>query len=293
MGVTEVIVELVKALAWPIAVVVLVLLLRPFLADRLTDFEAFGVRARFRELAQEAERSAEQTAEANDESGEAETASDDLAGVDEDLFAVAEREPTKAIIAAYERVMKEVAERLAEAGIGAPTSSSGLQLARLAHDRGIVDESTADAIRSMAELRNLVAHGRKKVRSAEAVDYLAAADNVLYSLSRRTARSTTRFTVTQDGSVLGRRLAASAAFRLIADRVAREVGTDRILTVVSPPRLGSTPESVTRPGRARQVAPDLDLWHTTQLDQRDFLDMAAEITQLSRRKFRVSPDGAT
>ena len=292
VSVAELVVELVKALAWPIAVVALVVLLRPFLADRLTDFEAFGVRARFRELAEEAERSAEQPAEAGDENP-SETASDDLAGVDEDLYAVAERDPTRAIIAAYERVMEELGERLAEAGIGASMSSSGLQLARLARDRGIVDESTADAIVSMAELRNLVAHGRKKVRSAEAVDYLAAADNVLYSLSRRTARSTTRFTVTQDGSVLGRGLAASAAFRLIADRVAREVGTDRILAAVGPPRLGSTPESVTRPQRARQVAPDLDLWHTTQLDQRDFFDMAAELTQLSRRRFSVSPDRAT
>jgi hypothetical protein len=234
----ELIVELVKALAWPIAVVALVILLRPFLANRLTDIEAFGVRARFRELVEEAERSADQTPGSDDETATGAQASE-LVGVDEDLYSVAEREPASAILAAYERVVKQLGQRLAQDGVEGPTSASAIQLARVARDREIIDEPTADAIRSMAELRNLVAHGRKKIRSSEAVDYLAAADNVLYSLSRRGARSTTRFTVTEDGSVLGERLPASAAFRVIADAVVRDVGVERVLNAVGPPRLAS------------------------------------------------------
>ncbi|WP_091366137.1 HepT-like ribonuclease domain-containing protein [Geodermatophilus telluris] len=289
MSATELVVELVKALAWPLAVVVLVLLLRPFIADRLTDFEAFGVRAQFRELTEEAQRSAEQAAETSTGQG-SEPSPDAITSVDEDLYVAAERDPTKAIIAAYERVVDKVRERLAAAGLRAPESNSGLQLARIGHDSGVIDASTAEAIRSMAELRNRVVHGRKEIRSAEAIDYLTAADNVLYSLSRDAGRSTTRFTVTEDGRVLGRHMTASAAFRLVADRVARDVGIDRILAVVGPPRLGRSRDALTRPQRAHKVAPDLELWHTTQLNQRDYRDMVAAIAPLSEHRIEMAPD---
>lgn len=145
----------------------------------------------------------------------------------------------------------------------------------------------------MAELRNLVTHGRKSVRSAEAIEYLAAADKVLYSLSRRPGRSTTRFTVTQDGAVLDRNLPASRAFRRVAGEVAREVGVERVFTAVGPPRLGPSRDSVTRSDRAKRVAPDLELWQTTQLNQVDLIDMAMEIANLSLHQFTILPDSDT
>ncbi len=289
MSATELVVELVKALAWPLAVVVLVLLLRPFISDRLTDFEAFGVRAQFRELTKEAERSAEQTADsvtANASEGPV----SDIATVDGDLYAVAEQDPTRAIIEAYERVAERLRERLAETGINAQQSGSSVQVVRLAQERGLVDGSTADAIKSMTELRNLVVHGRKKVRSTEAVDYLTAADNVLYSLSRPSGRSTTRFTVTQDDTVIEQRLAATQAFRIIAGRVAREVGVEAVLAEIGPPLLGPTPDAVTRPQRAHRVAPDLPLWHTTQLNQSDYAEMAEQLSKLSSHEFAMVPE---
>jgi hypothetical protein len=265
-----------------------ILLFRAVIAERLTDIDAFGFRAKFRSVAEDAERGAEEAA--SDSGDDGARPSETLVGIDETAYELARTDPAGALIAAYERLIGKLRERIEASGqASVPRGVSGLQLARVADEIGLVDGATADALRGLVEIRNNVAHGRKKVRTAEAIEYLSAADDVIYALSRKSSRSTTRFAVYIDGMEAGSGLAASAAFRTVAKAVADEVGTAQVLNEVGPPRIASNRTEVTRPDRARLVAPDLGLWHSSQLNQSDFLEMATALSRLSRRTIEIRP----
>jgi len=64
-------------------------------------------------------------------------------------------------------------------------------MARLARERGLIDPNTADAIASLALLRNMAAHGRisDDLDPRRAVEYATLADAVLQNLTRPSSRS--------------------------------------------------------------------------------------------------------
>jgi hypothetical protein len=170
----------IAALAWPVFAIVAVLVFRHQLT-RL--FSAAGPmrRARAGPFEVEWER---QLAEAEVEIEAAGTPSS--AGppeLVEDLTPVANAAPNAAVMEAYARVEAELRRRLEEAGVpGAEPRTGGARLARLAAERGLISPETVRAVEGITVLRNLAAHGRADTTTQQALDYLALADSVVFSI---------------------------------------------------------------------------------------------------------------
>ncbi|MBA3267961.1 MAG: hypothetical protein H0T70_06855 [Acidimicrobiia bacterium] len=107
-------------------------------------------------------------------------------GLIEELAPVAAVAPGAAVMEAHtqlERALRSLLEDVEGVSIEQIERMGAVRLARLARDRNVITPEAAEAVEGMSVLRNLAAHGRADDLTTErAVDYLALADAVLYSI---------------------------------------------------------------------------------------------------------------
>jgi hypothetical protein len=174
MSVLEFIASLVAALAWPLALVVVVLVLRSHIPTFLKSLRRLKLSGFEVEL--ERTRADIETAVAA-----AETLTTDREG--EPSAEVALGDPTTTIIRAHRRLEDELRQRLEAAKVKGFENKSANQLVALGVSSGIFTEAAADAVRGVSVLRNLAAHGRAdRVSPNEAAEYVALVDATIFSL---------------------------------------------------------------------------------------------------------------
>lgn len=84
-----------------------------------------------------------------------------------------------------ERKLRDLIEKVDTSLTKRPMGAT--QLAKAAHRAGVISDETLEAIRGMALLRNLAAHGRAEDLTPErALDFVSLAEAVLYALNART-----------------------------------------------------------------------------------------------------------
>lgn len=173
----EFVASLVQSLAWPTAVVIVVLILRAPLARALSGpvkrWKAgpSGVEIEYWEQTLEAARA--ELAQATPEVAA-------LPGVDDELARLVEVSPRAAVMEAFARIEREL-RGLVRDEAGADRVG-GMQLARLARARERINDETLKAIEGMAVLRNLAAHGPDEIDETRAREFVALADAVLFAL---------------------------------------------------------------------------------------------------------------
>jgi hypothetical protein len=182
VSVLEFIQKLVDTLAWPVAIVLIVTVLRskigPLLGDRLKTLRAGpeGLELEWNETAQEAEQ--QLTGEvASTDSGTDQT-------IPLRLLDVAKKSPIGAVMDASAEIENALRSLLAQEGIDESELRMGMrELSSTAQKRDLLSVATHNAIIGISSLRNLAAHGRGQIEYAQAVEFLALADAVMYSLS--------------------------------------------------------------------------------------------------------------
>lgn len=103
-----------------------------------------------------------------------------------ELAELARQSPATAILEAYARVENRLRELLETQGGAKPATAAGaVGFALLAEQAHLVSAETVKAVEGLSVLRNLAAHSRTDVTVDRAMEYLALADSVLYSLGRR------------------------------------------------------------------------------------------------------------
>ena len=185
MSSLDFIAALVAALAWPIAVLLIVLIFRKklteLLSDRMTRFKAGPLEVEWARQISETQAELE-------EAGAPPPVTGDL--MDPTMRDLAERSPSAAIVEAFAQI-EFALRRVAKIWLpGEDTDRLGaLRLARLLEQRGALPEETVRAVEGLTVLRNLSAHGRAGDLTVErAVEYLALAQAVLFAIDQ-TSRS--------------------------------------------------------------------------------------------------------
>lgn len=184
------IVEFVKALAWPVAIVAIVVFLRRPIVDILMQL-ASGLRrlragqgdAEFDRIAGQAK--AELTATVS-------AAGPNAAPVPVLLkfAATADDDPAAAISQSFGSVEAALRDllgsggKLVPVGTGDPTA-----IARFARDQGLVPESIVRAVDSVVTLRNSAAADPQRVTKDQAVKFLGLIDALLFAIGTQRERS--------------------------------------------------------------------------------------------------------
>lgn len=185
MSSLDFIAALVQALAWPVAVLLIVLIFRKkiteLLSERMTRFKAGPLEVEWARQISETQAELE-------EAGATPPVTSDL--MDPTMRDLAQRSPSAAIVEAFaqiESALRRVAKSwLPEEDTDRP---GGLRLARLLERRGALPEETVRAVEGLTVLRNLSAHGRAGDLTVErAVEYLALAQAVIFAIDQ-TSRS--------------------------------------------------------------------------------------------------------
>lgn len=181
MSVLEFIATLVKALAWPVVVLVAVVLFRDKLADLLTGsmkrLKVGPIEAEWDRTLSEAQVELEQPG--------VPSLDDPAVPVDtrRDLAQLANLAPAAAVMEGYANIERALRQLLEDAEDERALRTGASGLARLAVKQGLLNEETARAIEGLGVLRNLAAHGQAgEVTVERAVDYLALVDGVLFVL---------------------------------------------------------------------------------------------------------------
>jgi len=181
MSYLDFIAALVQALAWPIAVLLIVLIFRKkiteLLSERMTRFKAGPLEVEWARQISETQAELE-------EAGAATPLPSDL--MDPSMRDLAERSPSGAIVEAFGQI--ELALRgIARSWLPEEDADrlGGLRLARLLEQHGALTEETVRAVEGLTVLRNLSAHGRANDLTVErAVEYLALAQAVLFAIDQ-------------------------------------------------------------------------------------------------------------
>ncbi len=171
--------SLVHALAWPGAVLVLAVVFRRQLSklldsDRLRRLRAGPVDLVFdRQLAKVEESVAQ---ELPIEREQPELLASDL----RETAAVA---PATAVLEASDRLERELATLIQDAGEWVVAGSGLVALTRQALDRDLITPETANAVRGIAVLRNLAAHDHmSRLSPAQAQEYLSLVDATIFAV---------------------------------------------------------------------------------------------------------------
>ncbi len=184
------IVEFVKALAWPVAIVAIVAFLRRPIGDILMQL-ASGLRRL---------RAGQSDAEFDRIAGQAKaelTATVSAAGPNAapipvllSFAAAVEDDPASAItqsFGAVEAALRDLlgsSGKLVPVGTGDPTAT-----ARFARDQGLVPESIVRAVDGVVALRNSAAADPQRVTKDQAVKYLALVDALLFAITTQREQS--------------------------------------------------------------------------------------------------------
>jgi hypothetical protein len=172
--------SLVSSLAWPVAVVVMVLLFREQLAKLLSGplkrlkAGPSGLELEFDRIISEVQAQVEPVPDLEPPSE----------SVISELGTIAHISPAAAVMDGYARIEEALRERLRDAGD--PRGSerrSAVALARFALEKELITPETAEAVRGAANLRNLTAHGAAAdVSEDRAREYLSLVDAILFAI---------------------------------------------------------------------------------------------------------------
>jgi hypothetical protein len=182
------VVDFVSALAWPIAIVVIVIFLRRPIVDILMQLASGLRRLRSGQSDAEFDRTASQV--------KAELTATVSAGAPASLpvllrFAAAtEDDPPAAIAQAYGAVEAALRDLLGSAGKLVPVGSGDpTAIARFARDQALVPESVVRAVDGVVTLRNSVAADPTRVTKDHAMKFLALVDALLFAIAAQRDRS--------------------------------------------------------------------------------------------------------
>lgn len=177
----EFIASLVSSVAWPIAIITAVLVLRRYIPELVRALRKVKISGFELEL----ERTRAEVQEVLS------TQRDPIDRPDgrsiEDLTLRASmQDPVASILSSYATLEDELRKRLALAGVDDTDKRSAIQLVSLGVSRGIFTEAAAEAVRGVSVMRNLAAHGRaERVTVGEAIEYAALIEATIYSLRAR------------------------------------------------------------------------------------------------------------
>jgi hypothetical protein len=174
--------SLVHALAWPGAVLILAFAFRRQLSklldsDRLRRLRAGPVDLVFgRQLAKVEESVARELPVEREEPQL-------LASELRETAAVA---PATAVLEATDRLERELATLVQDAGEWVVAGSGLVALARQAQDHDLMTPETANAVKGIVVLRNLAAHDRMaRLSPAQAQEYLALVDATMFAVGQQ------------------------------------------------------------------------------------------------------------
>jgi hypothetical protein len=186
------VIDFVRALVWPAAIVAIVVCLRRPIVDILMQLASGLRRLRAGQSDAEFDRIAGQM--------KAElTASVSAGGPGAGAIPVllrfataAEDEPASAVAQAFGSVEVALRELLGSSGKLVPVGTGDpTAVARFARDQGLVPESVVRAVDGAARLRNLAAADPARVTRDHAVKYLALIDALLFAIDTQRERSIT------------------------------------------------------------------------------------------------------
>jgi hypothetical protein len=181
----EFIASLVRALAWPIVVLLIAFIFRKKITELLSERIT---RLRAGPLELEWERQVSETQAELEEAGATPPATNDL--TDPAMRALAERSPSAAVVEAFAQI-EHALRSLATSWLPDEDTDrlGGLRLARLLQQHDVLPEETVRAVEGLTVLRNLSAHGRAGDLTVErAVEYLALAQAVLFAIDQTARR---------------------------------------------------------------------------------------------------------
>ncbi len=179
--------EAIAALAWPVVVVVALLTFRAPLGkgiDRLRSAKGYGLDLGFEERSDEARDDARAVIDDLQQGGVGDVPDPEPVRLPDD------EDPTFAVIAAWERVGEATRDLDARTRPVGPTGvhdaghplpppplpGSGVQeLARQLRRRDVVNDRFVESVDALGQLRNVVAHGRRRLTREEAKSYVEAA----------------------------------------------------------------------------------------------------------------------
>ena len=175
----------VRSAAWPIAAVLLAVVLR----SKVTALLGGPLRKlKFGPAEAEWDTAARQTEELA-----ADVATDDHAASQTlplRLLQAAKAVPAGAIAEATKEIEVALRTLLASNGIEGTKLALG-RLSSLALRHALIDTATHSSIDGLSKLRNLAIHGERKVSFTQAVEFLVIADAVMYALTSATERAET------------------------------------------------------------------------------------------------------
>jgi hypothetical protein len=201
--------SLVGSLAWPLAVVVLAILFKRQIADliaRLRTVKALGAEGTFDPKEAEASvalATAATAAEAQAATGKPVTehaatgkpvtehpatdvtvqyATPNAREITERLMDLAQRSPQAAVLEGYAEIERILKRRMNAANVAGIEKLFGQGLVDVALRKGVITSSIAVALRDLVRLRNVAAHEPDEVSLPKAIDFLALADSVAYSI---------------------------------------------------------------------------------------------------------------
>jgi hypothetical protein len=181
--------SVIRSLAWPAAVVLIVFLFRSSIRSALTGpikrWKVGPTGAEVEYWEQAASEALEQLPPNAAEKAE-EALGGGLAG---ELTPLAEIAPSAAVMEAFVRIEREVRRIVMDPpSLAQPRQierMGGRQLAVIAHQDGRISDQSLNAIDGLVVMRNLAAHGRGgEIDTDRALEFVHLADAVLYALGR-------------------------------------------------------------------------------------------------------------
>jgi hypothetical protein len=193
--------SIVASLAWPVAVVVIVIVLRKSIAGVLDGpVKSLKVGPGGVELEKWDRVATEVRGEVGAPPTEGEAVGpvrvteagppplpEPAFGLREELQTVAEAAPRAAVVEAFGRVEGQLRSMVGRVDANASLKMGGRALARVGLEQSVINEETFNAIDGLSVMRNLAAHGTDDLDPARALEYLDLADAVLYAM-RNTPR---------------------------------------------------------------------------------------------------------
>jgi hypothetical protein len=183
VSVLEFIAALASAVGWPLAAVVIVLVLRRPIARMLTERPPKRVRAGpFEAEWDQAYAQAETEVQALPPAPEPELAADG-GSLHDELGSEVRTAPAVAVLEAFARVEQELRKIVAPVNPERAARMSALGLARAAAQAELISPGAVPAIEALSVLRNLAAHGgAREITTEQAGNYLDLADACLTAL---------------------------------------------------------------------------------------------------------------
>ena len=183
MSVLEFISSVLSSLSWPLALIIIVIVLRRPLRHLLLRLESLkgpGIEATFQRQLEEAKEEAALAVEGSteQENRERQTQFDRF-----DLMQLAELSPRAAIVEAWLRVESALTQLAVMNGLQPNSRANFLQLLALLGQRGLISPELVRPLKRLRNLRNVAVHEDDFTLSHESViDYIETSDFIIRSL---------------------------------------------------------------------------------------------------------------